>query len=165
MSESGVAFDKDASPERNRYRVLLEITDLIAQAKSLPEAFKELAPPVLALTGGELLNFSLHDPRRDRMLTQYWKKNRESGEFDAFPVDEAASGWAWKHQEPIAIPDMSANSAFPAVVPALLNHGVRSYTALPMSTPSAILERWAWARSVPEAFRKTRMWNSSRASR
>ncbi len=45
MSESGVALGKDASPERNRYRVLLEITDMVTRAQSLPDAFKELAPP------------------------------------------------------------------------------------------------------------------------
>jgi len=112
MPEGGVAPYKDASSERNRYRVLLEITDLVARAKSLPEAFKELAAPVLALTGGELLNVSLHDPRRDCMLTHYWKKNAESGEFEALPVDEAATGWAWKHQEPLAIPDTEREQRF-----------------------------------------------------
>ena len=133
MSESGVAIERGASPERSRYRVLLEITDLVARAKSLPEAFKELAAPVLALTGGELLNVSLHDPRRNCMLTHYWKKNAESGEFEAFPVDEAASGWAWKHQEALAIPDTEREERF-GCVPILLNHGVRSYTVIPMST-------------------------------
>jgi len=44
MSEGGVALEKDASPERKRYRGLLEITDLVVRAKSLPDAFKELAP-------------------------------------------------------------------------------------------------------------------------
>ena len=76
MSEGGVALGKDVSPERNRYRGLLEITDLVVRAKSLPDAFKELASPVLALTAGELLNVSLHDPHRDCMLTQYWKRNQ-----------------------------------------------------------------------------------------
>ena len=78
-------------------------TACLAQAKSLPEVLKELAPPVLNLTGGELLNLSLHDPHRDYMMTQYWKRNRESGEFDAVPVDEAASGWAWRNQEAIEL--------------------------------------------------------------
>jgi formate hydrogenlyase transcriptional activator len=136
VPESGGALDKDASAERKRYRGLLEITDLVARAKSLPDAFKEFAPPVLALTGGELLNVSLHDPRRDCMLTQYWKKNQESGEFDVLPVEEAATGWVWKHQELIAIPDTEREQRFPGFVPVLLNHGVRSYIALPVSTPT-----------------------------
>jgi formate hydrogenlyase transcriptional activator len=136
MAENGSAAGKDASPERSRYRLLLEITDLVARAKSLPEAFKELAPPVLALTGGELLSLSLHDDRRDCMVTHYWKRNEQSGEFDAFPVEEAATGWAWEHQEPVTISDTEREERFPGFVPVLLNHGVRSYTVIPMSTPA-----------------------------
>jgi formate hydrogenlyase transcriptional activator len=136
MSETGVALEGGSSADLNRYRVLLEVADRVARAQSLPEALKELAPPVLALTGGELLNLSLHDPRRDCMVTHYWKKNQESGEFDPVPVDQVASGWAWKHQEPIVIPDIEQEHRFSGIEPALRNHGVRSYTVLPLSTPS-----------------------------
>jgi len=149
-SETRVAPEGDPSPDRQRYRLLLEITDLVARAKSLPDAFKELAPPVLALTGGELLNLSLYDPRRDCMQTHYWKKNRESGEFAAAPVDEAATGWAWKHQKPIAIPDIAGEQRFPGCVPVLLNHGVRSLTVLPMSTPSSHFGALGLGKNVPE---------------
>src|SRR5208282_3190171 len=150
MPEGGVALERDASPECNRYRLLLEITDLVARAKTLPDAFKELAGPVLALTGGELLNLALHDPRQDCMQTRYWKKNRESGEFDAIPVDGAATGWAWKHQEPIAIPDTEREPRFPGCVPLLLNHGVRSYTVFPMSTPCSHFGAVGLGKSVPD---------------
>ena len=153
MSESGSPPVGDSSPENNRYRLLLEVTDRVAGTQSLPDALKELAPPVLALTGGELLNLSLHDPRRDCMLTQYWKKNQESGEFEALPVDEAATGWAWKHQEPIAIPDIEREQRFPDIVPALLNHGVRSYTVLPVSTPTRRFGALGLGKSVPEALK------------
>jgi formate hydrogenlyase transcriptional activator len=150
MSETSSEIEENTSPEHNRYRLLLQITDVVARAQSLPDAFKELAPPVLDMTGGELLNLSLYDPRQDCMLTQYWKKNQESGEFDAFPVDEAASGWAWKHQEPIAIPDTAREQRFPGCVPVLLNHGVRSYTVLPMSTPSRHFGALGLGKNVPE---------------
>jgi formate hydrogenlyase transcriptional activator len=150
MSESEFRALGSLSPEHNRYRLLLAITDLVARAKSLPDAFKTLAPPVLDLTRGELLNLSLHDPYRNCMLTQYWKRN-ESGEFEAFPVDEDASGWAWKHQEPIAIHDTECEQRFPRSVPVLLNHGVRSYTALPVSTPSRHFGALGLGRTVPEA--------------
>ena len=150
MSENRAGLEGDTSPEHDRYRLLLEITDVMARAQSLPDAFKEFAPPVLALTGGELLNLSLHDPRRDCMLTHYWKKNQESGEFEALPVDEVAGGWAWKRQEPIAIPDVEREQRFPSIVPVLLNHGVRSYTALPISTPSRHFGALGLGKSVPE---------------
>jgi formate hydrogenlyase transcriptional activator len=150
MSENIFEVQRSGSFERNRYRLLLEITDHLTQAKSLPEAFKELAPPVLDLTGGELLNLSLHDPHRDLMLTRYWKKNQESGEFDAVPVDEAASGWAWKNQASIAIPDIECEHRFPGIVPALRVHGIRSYTVIPMSTPSRHFGALGVGKNVPE---------------
>ena len=155
MSASRVLFGGDASPGRDRYRLLLEITEMVARAESLPDAFKELAPPVLDLTGGDLLNLSLHDPRRDCMLTQYWKRNSESGEFAPLAVDRAASGWAWKHQEPIAISDIEREQRFPDCVPVLLSHGVRSYTVLPLSTPSARLGAVGLGSSVPDAVLKS----------
>jgi formate hydrogenlyase transcriptional activator len=151
MSAKPIEFEGDASPERNRYRGLLEITDLVVRAKSLHDAFKELAPPVLALTAGELLNYSLHDPRRDCMRTHYWKRNQESGEFDPFPVDEAATGWVWKHHELIAIPDTEREQRFPGFVPVLLNHGVRSYIALPVSTPEHRFGALGLGKKVPGA--------------
>ena len=154
MSGNTLAFEEYFSSEHNRYRLLLEITDVVAQSQSLPSAFKELAPAVLALTGGELLNLSLYDPRHDCMLTQYWKKNQESGEFGAFPVDDAASGWAWKHQKVVAIPDTEREQRFSSCVPILLNHGVRSYTVLPMSTPSRHFGALGLGKAVPEAMNR-----------
>jgi hypothetical protein len=50
MSANRVALEGYDSSDRNRYRLLLEITDVVARAESLPEAFEELASPVLALT-------------------------------------------------------------------------------------------------------------------
>ena len=150
MSANRVSLDGNDSFERNRYRLLLEITDVVARAESLPDALKEIAPPVLAMTGGALLNLSLYDPRRDCMQTHYWKKNQESGEFAASPVDQAASGWAWKHQEPVAIPDTEREQRFPGCVPVLLNHGVRSYTVLPMSTASSHFGALGLGRNIPE---------------
>jgi formate hydrogenlyase transcriptional activator len=142
-----------ASLEHERYQLLLEITEVVARAQSLPDAFEELAPPVLALTGGELLNLALHDPRRDCMVNHYWKKNQESGEFEAAPVDEAATGWAWKHQEQVAIADTEREQRFPSCISVLLNHGVRSYTVLPMSTPSRHFGALGLGKSVPEALK------------
>jgi formate hydrogenlyase transcriptional activator len=150
MPENKLELEGSSSPERNRYRVLLEVTDRIARAPSLPEAVKEFASPMLDLTEGELLNLSLHDSNRDCMLNRYWKRNRESGEFATAPVDDEASGWVWKHQTPIAIPDIEREQRFPGSRPVLLNHGVRSLTVLPMSTASRHFGALGVGKSVPE---------------
>ena len=149
MSHAAV-FEGDFSPDHDRYRLLLQITDVVARAQSLPEAFQEFAPSLLALTGGEILNLSLHDARRNLMLTHYWKRNHESGVLAPLPVDHAASGWAWMHQEPVSIADTKHEARFPVCVEALLNHGVRSYNVLPLSTPFAHFGAVGLGRSVPD---------------
>ena len=141
---------RDAPRDQSPYQVLLEITDAISRASSVPDAFRAFAPPLLRLTSSEFLNLSLHDSYRDRMITRYWKKNQESGEFGAGPVESTATGWAWKHQKPVSIPDTDHEPRFPACVPALRDHGVRSHTVIPVSTPERRFGAVGLGRSVPE---------------
>jgi len=148
VSENRFGSEGSSSPELNRYRLLLEITNTVAGAESLADAFEKLAPPVLDLTEGELLSLSLHDSSRNRMVTQYWKRNQESGAFAA-PPDEAATGWVWKHQELLAIPDTQQERRFPGCLGVLPGEGVRSYTVLPMSTPSSRFGALGLGKSIP----------------
>jgi formate hydrogenlyase transcriptional activator len=143
------SWDDDPS-EQHRYRLLLQITDLVDRSKDLSDAFQEFAPPLLNLTGSDFLSVSLHDPHHDCMQTNYWKKNRESGEFEDLPVDTAASGWTWKHQETVTIDDVEREQRFPGCTPILRDHGVRSYTLLPMSTRSRHFGALGLGRSVRE---------------
>jgi len=149
MSANPAAIEDFPSSERDRYQLLLEVTDQVAASRTLPDALRELAAPVLALTGGELLGLSLYDAGRNLMMTQYWKKNRESGEFDPVPADEGLSGWAWK--QPIAVPDIEREHRFSSIAAALRDHGVRSFTALPISTPSNHFGALGLGKSNPEA--------------
>ncbi len=149
MPESQSA-PEERSSEHRRYRLLLQITDLVARTEHLPDAFNEIAPPVLELTQSDLLNLSLHDPLRNRILTRYWKKNRDRGEFDSLPVDQAVTVWASAQQRPIIIPDLERDRRLPSTA-TLLNHGVRSYAVFPISPPSSRLGAVGVGKGVPVA--------------
>jgi formate hydrogenlyase transcriptional activator len=136
MSARPIVPDEDQPPEKERYRLLLEITEAIARAQPLPELIQAISAPVLALTRGDLLNLSLYDRQRGYMKNRYWKKNEGSGEFVPLAVEEAAGGWVWEHQEPLTIPDTEREGRFPSFTPLLRDHGIRSYLAVPMTTPS-----------------------------
>ena len=138
------------APESCRYRLMLEITDLVVRAASLPDLFKELAPRVLALTNCSFVNFSLYDERQNCMLTHYWKGNQESGELDAFAVDHCVSGWVWTHQEPLTIADINCENRFPFCLPVLRHHEIRSYSMLPMTTPFRRYGALGLGKDVPE---------------
>jgi formate hydrogenlyase transcriptional activator len=136
--------------ESHRYRLMVEITDLVVRAASLPDLFKELAPLVLALTNCSFVNFSLYDERQNCMLTHYWKRNQESGELDAFAVDHCVSGWVWTHQEPLTMADINCEDRFPFCLPVLRHHEIRSYSMLPMTTPFRRYGALGLGKDVPE---------------
>jgi len=106
----------------------------VVRARSLPDLFKELAPHLLSLTACDFLKFSLHDPGQNCMVTYYWKKSQESGQLDAFPVDECVSGWVWTQQQEAIIPDVEKEKRFPRCMQELRQLGVRSYCVLPLTT-------------------------------
>jgi formate hydrogenlyase transcriptional activator len=137
--------------ERLRDRLLLATTDLVVRARNLPDLFKELAPRILNLTGCEFLKFSLHDPRQNCMITHYWTKNQESGQFDAFPVDECVSGWVWTRQEAVIIPSVDTEKRFPLCLQELRKQGVRSYCTLPLSTAAHRFGALGLGKNVSEA--------------
>jgi formate hydrogenlyase transcriptional activator len=137
-------------PERHRDRRLLEITDVVVRARNLPDLFKELAPRVLNLTGCDFLKFSQHDPSQKCMVTHYWKRNQESGQCDAFAVDECVSGWVWMHQDAVTIPDVEKEKRFPLCMQELRKHGVRSYSVLALSTSERHFGALGLGKSVPE---------------
>ncbi len=136
--------------EDYRYRRLLEIAHLVVGARSQPDLLRELAPRILDLTGCDFLNFSLHDPRQNCMVTNYWKRNQANEEFDAYPVDECLSGWVWTHQEAATISNVATEKRFPECMRMLRRQGVRSYSMLPMSTASRRFGALGLGRSNPE---------------
>jgi len=136
--------------EGGHYRLLLETAELAVHAVSLPDLFSQLAPRILSLTGCHFLNFSVHDAHQDCMITHYWKRDEERGEFDGFPVEECVSGWVWKNQQAATIPDIEQESRFPACIPILRKHGVRSYSMLPMSTATGRLGALGVGKDQPE---------------
>jgi formate hydrogenlyase transcriptional activator len=131
------------------YMTLLEVAHLIVHAKGLPELFHELSPRVQKVTGCEFVSFSLHDSSRNCMLTRYWLKDRKIEEPRAFAVEDCFSGWAWQHQEAMTIPDVDHEQRFAASVECLRQHGVRSFSVLPMSTPQRRYGALGLGRSEP----------------
>src|SRR5260370_38211326 len=86
------------------YTMMLEVARLIARVQSLPELFQELAPRVQTVPGCEFVSFSLHDARRNCMLTHDWIKDQGIGEPQAFALDASVNGWACRQQEAMQLP-------------------------------------------------------------
>ncbi|MFZ0479569.1 MAG: sigma 54-interacting transcriptional regulator [Terriglobales bacterium] len=126
----------EAGAQRADSEILQAITDVIVGDAASPELFKKLVPTLQELANCNVVSFALYDAKRDGLVTEIWKGGWDTGVGKFFSVDQTPCGWAWRNQEPIAIPDLERETRFTEIAGELRNLGVRSYTALPMSTPT-----------------------------
>ncbi|MBI3477066.1 MAG: sigma 54-interacting transcriptional regulator [Acidobacteria bacterium] len=119
----------------NRDQLLVEATELVVRAPSLPDILKELAPRILSVTACDYLKFALYDPIQNCMITHYWKGPEDHGQFDGFAVEDCFGGWIWTHQQAVTIADVESEKRFPLCTEELRQQGVRSYSAEPLTTP------------------------------
>jgi len=120
--------------ERTDSEILLAITELAAGTPALPDLFKNLVPLLSELAQCDVVSFALHDAAQNGVVTDFWKNGREAGLGKTFSVDESPCGWVWQHQEALTISDTEDETRFAGVLHELRKLGIRSYTALPLTT-------------------------------
>jgi formate hydrogenlyase transcriptional activator len=124
------------SQERDRLRLLLDVSESIASYRDLRELFQELSRRLPQLVPFEFINLVLHDPARDVMRLQILTTDEPTSFQPGFetPVDESPAGLVWKTQQPLMISDLTEERRFATLVSLLLQNGVRSYCAVPLTT-------------------------------
>lgn len=130
--------------------ILLAIADLIVNGEDLPGLFKKLVPLMQALAKCDVVSFALYDAAQNGVVTDFWRKGQEAGLGKTFAVHESPCGWVWEHQEPLIIADLEQETRFAGAVQEIRALGVRSYTALPMSTPQRNYGALGVGASMPE---------------
>jgi formate hydrogenlyase transcriptional activator len=113
---------------------LLKMVDLVVHDRNLPELFVAMTGQLSDVAEDEIINFSLHDPRRNVMRLHVLEDNDLARPPIEIPVVDSPSGIAWQTQQLQVVPDVNAETRFPSVVNLLRNKGIRSYCALPLTT-------------------------------
>jgi formate hydrogenlyase transcriptional activator len=113
---------------------LLKMMDLVVHHRNLPELFVAIAGQLSDVAEDEIINFSLHDPKRNVMRLHVLEGDDLACPPIEVPVADSPSGIAWQTQRPLVVPDVNAETRFPSVVNLLRNKGIRSYCALPLTT-------------------------------
>ena len=113
---------------------LLKMVDLVVHHRNLPELFVAIAGQLSDVAEDEIINFSLHDPRRNVMRLHVLEGNDLARTPIEIPVIDSPSGIAWQTQQPQVVPDVNAETRFPSVINLLRNKGIRSYCTLPLTT-------------------------------
>ncbi len=134
--ESTKTTRQELSQERDRLRLLLEVSESIASYRDLRELFEVLSQRLPRLVPFDFINLVLHDPARDVMRLEILATGEPSSILPGreTPVDQSPSGIVWKTQQPLMVSDLLQETRFPGLTPLLLENGVRSYCAVPLTS-------------------------------
>jgi formate hydrogenlyase transcriptional activator len=124
----------DHNGELRRYEALLQTADLVVHHQELPDLFRELALRLRELADFELASFSLYDSLKNVMRVHTWEGSTLTTTPDEVAIEDSTSGWVWRNQQPLVVPDERLDKHFPASLTYLREKGIRSYCTLPLTT-------------------------------
>jgi formate hydrogenlyase transcriptional activator len=135
-AESARATQAQLSHERDRLRMLVEVSESIASQRNLNDLFHDLAERLPRVVPFDYINLLLHDPTRDVMRLHILVAPETSTIRPGLevPVEGSASGLVWKTQQPLVVEELETETRFPLLIPRLKENGVQSFCALPLTT-------------------------------
>ena len=136
VAVDNVLHHQELSRDRERLRLLLEVSESIASRQDLGELFDDLARRLPRIVPFDYINLVLHDPTRDVMRLHVLSAPQSSTINPGMetPVDESPGGLVWKTQQPLTVDDILKERRFPKLMPLLRENGVHSFCAVPLTT-------------------------------
>ena len=136
VAVDNVLHHQDLLHDRDRLRLLLEVTESIASHRDLTELLRDLAQRLPSIVPFDYINVVLHEPTRNVMRLWLLVASVPSTISPGLemPVGESPGGWVWTHQQPLTVNDLSQESRFPKLMSILRENGVKSFCAVPLTT-------------------------------
>jgi formate hydrogenlyase transcriptional activator len=149
-----VAAAATLTQERDRLRLLLEVSESIASYRDLHELFEVLRQRLPRVVPFDFLNLVLHDPVKDVMRLEILATEQPTTIQLGFelPIDQSPAGLVMRTQQPVLLSDLQSDSRFPLLVSALLENGARSYCAVPITTALRRLGALAFGSLQPNTY-------------
>ena len=122
--------------DRDRLRLLLEVSESIALHRDLEELLRDLAHRLPHIVPFDYINVVLHDPARHVMRLCFLVTSGPSSISPGLemPVQESPGGWVWSTQETLIVNDIAQEDRFPLLISKLRDNGVRSFCFVPLTT-------------------------------
>jgi formate hydrogenlyase transcriptional activator len=143
--------------ERDRLRLLLEVSESIASHRDVGALLHDLAQRLPRIVPFDVVNVVLHDPVRNSMrlhalVAPEFNKTRPGLEFS---MDETTSKFVWENQQPVMVEDVEAEKNFPRLMAVLRENGVRSYCTVPLTSPLRRLGDMSFASAQKRTFNES----------
>lgn len=136
VAVDNVLHRQDMLLDRDRLRLLLEVSESIASHRDLSEFFHDLAQRLPRAVKFSYIALIRHDPLRNVMRLHILETPRP-GRIPPgveVAVEESPRGWAWQHQQPLVCVNVDHEVRFPRVIQMMREEGVRSFCAVPLTT-------------------------------
>ena len=136
VAVDNVLHHQDLVHDRDRLRLLLEVTESIASHRDLGELLQDLAQRLPSIVPFDYINVVLHEPTRNVMRLWLLVASVPSTISPGLemPMEESPGGWVWTHQQPLTVNDLSQEHRFPKLMSILRENGVNSFCAVPLTT-------------------------------
>jgi formate hydrogenlyase transcriptional activator len=136
--EDTVLDVQDALPldERDRLRLLAEVSESIASHPDLNELFRDLAQRIPRIVPFDYISLVLHDPARNVMRLHLLAVPQETTFKPGmeFPIDDSPGGVVWKTQESLVVNDITLEYRFGDLITRLRQEGVKSFCTVPLTS-------------------------------
>lgn len=136
VAVDNVLHHQDLTRDRDRLRLLLEVSESIASYRDLDELFRDLAQRLPHIVPFDYINVVLHESARDVMRLWFLATSQPSTISPGLetPVDESPGGLVWKTQQPLTVNDIMEERRFPKLTSMLRENGVQSFCVVPLTT-------------------------------
>ena len=136
VAVDNVLHHQDLLHDRDRLRLLLEVTESIASHRDPGELLRDLAQRLPSIVPFDYINVVLHEPARNVMRLWLLAASIPSTITPGYemPVEESPGGWVWTHQQPLTVNDLAQEPRFPKLLSMLRENGVKSFCAVPLTT-------------------------------
>jgi len=162
VAVDNVLHHQDLIHDRDRLRLLLEVSEVIVSHRDLSSLFRDLAQRLPAVAPFDFIGLILYDPTKNLMkihVLETAATHRLTTRLDGleFPVEESSSGWVWTHQQPLIIPSLAEETRFSMGMAALKDIGVQSVCLFPLTTAMRRLGAMGFGSLESHAFEDNNM--------
>jgi formate hydrogenlyase transcriptional activator len=156
VAVDNVLHHQDLSRDRDRLRLLLEVSESIASHRDLDELLRDLAQRLPHIVPFDYINVVLHEPARNVMRLCFLVTSTPGTISPGLetPVDESPGGLVWATQEPLIVNDIAQESRFPALMAMLRENGVQSFCVVPLTTAQRRLGAMGFGSLQPRIYQE-----------
>ena len=136
VAVDNVLHHQDLVHDRDRLRLLLEVTESIASHRDPGMLLQDLAQRLPSIVPFDYINIVLHEPARNVMRLWLLVASVPSTISPGLemPVEDSPGGWVLMHQQPLTVNDIAQEQRFPKLMSMLHENGVKSFCAVPLTT-------------------------------